>query len=154
MARKKYDGHLDDDDVEIPDGGVVHVPLLLTDARRFAFDARDHQPHYVRVTDTAVSDARKAANAAYDEMVARAAHAWRPSRTDASFTADSSRRSLDAEQAQRLRGPVEHRDLSVGRQSFVVWPEMFRQRPTAQLLAGYAREFQIENHYRGLLFAE
>ena len=80
-TRKSYLDDLDYDEPvepEIRDGESVRVPLLLTDSA-----TRDHQPHFVRVTDAVVRDARTAAREARDQMIERATSAWRLPQRDA-----------------------------------------------------------------------
>jgi hypothetical protein len=64
------DAYLDDldDDVVIPDGGVVRVRVDMMD---------HHQPGYRSVSDATVRDARAAATASYRAMCARLQHSWR-----------------------------------------------------------------------------
>jgi hypothetical protein len=79
VTMRKRDAYVDlDDDDIVPDGGVVHVPLLLHDARRLA----DHQPGY-RLRDAAQRDA-----------VQRARSVWIKQMTDA-WKTDARRRRDD-----------------------------------------------------------
>jgi len=74
----------------IPDGGRVHVDLLMCDAAQQevamsharVFDAlggtaRLHQPGFRMVSDGTARDARAQVDQAYDQMVARQSQAWR-----------------------------------------------------------------------------
>jgi hypothetical protein len=78
---RNRDAYLDDDDM-VPDGGSVRVPMLLTDSRRFAFDAENHRPHYGRPTG-AVHNARIVRTAARDAYLRRLTDAWRTMGRDA-----------------------------------------------------------------------
>jgi hypothetical protein len=72
-----------DDDEVVRDGESVRVPVFLMDGvqRRFAFDARDHQPGYRVSDDATVRDAQKAARHARDRWVQSLGDAWkRPGR--------------------------------------------------------------------------
>src|SRR5262245_47662650 len=107
VMKRKRDDLEDDETVRdvVPDGGVVRVPLLLTDSA-----ARAHQPHYVTPTDAEARAARREATAAYDEMCKRATEAWRtpvsvtPVIKDAAEPdAGAERRHLEPAAAQQRR---------------------------------------------------
>jgi hypothetical protein len=61
--RNKTDAYYDEDNVEIPDGGVVSVRLEMMDGvpRRIAtvVDANDHRPHHAELTERYASLERK-----------------------------------------------------------------------------------------------
>ena len=60
------------------DGEVVRTRMLMMDARRSAFDARDHQPHYAEVSDAMLG----ALGSARGAWIKQINDAWRtPQRT-------------------------------------------------------------------------
>jgi hypothetical protein len=98
--------YIDDDNVEIPDGGRVRVPIMTMDAK---FDARDHQPGFRYASDAAVRDARRRALDAREAMIRRAERAWcdaRQKRDDDDDVddddANSRERSRDARDARAV----------------------------------------------------
>jgi hypothetical protein len=90
------------------------VPIALMDGtqRAFAFDGRDHQPHYARPTDAACERLRTEAR---DEMIRRLCDAWKsqprdqapdddPDEDDPSAAANAVERQLER---GRGREPVD-----------------------------------------------
>jgi alpha-beta hydrolase superfamily lysophospholipase len=74
--KRDVDDDDDDGDNLARDGSRLRVPLMLCDG--FAFDAANHQPGFVRVTDNKeVRDARKVARDARTEMIRQLGDAWR-----------------------------------------------------------------------------
>jgi hypothetical protein len=90
MKREQIIRVVSDDDVEIPDGRSLRVPMMMFDSRRFAYDAPGYQ------------DARKAARLARDEWVARLQDAWKHPPTRDGGQPDSS--SAPQELRRYLRG--------------------------------------------------
>jgi len=79
--------YADEDDGEVRDGEVVRVPLHMMDAMQRAvalhdFNARDHQPHYARLTD----EQAKQRSQARDAYVRRLGNAWRDMNPGGGFT--------------------------------------------------------------------
>ena len=68
----------------VADGGRVRVPVMLTDGmpdwmppRRAVFDARNHRPHYADLSDAALQDGLRRAEAAYEAHNRWLEDAWR-----------------------------------------------------------------------------
>jgi hypothetical protein len=73
---RKRDAHTYfDDDGICEDGESVRAPVVIMDS-----DARSHQPHFARLTDDAILDARRTARAAWIKQMN---DAWRRPGRDA-----------------------------------------------------------------------
>jgi hypothetical protein len=68
VKMRKRDAYLDDEIAR--DGETIRTPLFLK-------DGRDHQPHFLRVTDEGVRDARREARDARQEWIRDLSSAWR-----------------------------------------------------------------------------